>query len=320
LRSVFRHSLAVEHYVFASVFALRVIVLARLTSSPFLLPRGGDMHFYDQWAQRILQGQLTDHLAFYGLPGYAYLLALLYEIFGYNPFVPGLLQAVLDAGVAVLIYQLTLRILLKRESSPPGSRTPISRFGFENESRVIGLIAAFGWAFFVPAQAYAVILMPTVWFVFVFWFVVWRMIRTDSAPGGKECLLLGLLIGVTAMGVATILVLTPFVLAALLLKPEIGNGADASRATWTGEPARVDEPGDGSINQRRWHRLALGAILLFAGIGLGMSPCWIHNCFAARDPVFLSAHSGITFGSATTRKRMVTRVSRRDFAPDRRRC
>jgi len=295
LRSVFRHSLAVEHYVFASVFALRVIVLARLTSSPFLLPRGGDMHFYDQWAQRILQGQLTDHLAFYGLPGYAYLLALLYEIFGYNPFVPRLLQAVLDAGVAVLIYQLTLRILLKRESSPPGSRTPISRFGFENESRVIGLIAAFGWAFFVPAQAYAVILMPTVWFVFVFWFVVWRMIRTDSAPGGKECLLLGLLIGVTAMGVATILVLTPFVLATLLLKPEIDNGADVSRATWTGEPARVDELGDGCINQRRWHRLALGAILLFAGIGLGMSPCWIHNCFAARDPVFLSAHSGINF-------------------------
>jgi tetratricopeptide (TPR) repeat protein len=295
LRSLFRHSLAVEHYVFAIVFALRVIVLARLTSSPFLLPRGGDMHFYDQWAQRILQGQLTDHLAFYGLPGYAYLLALLYKIFGYNPFVPGLLQAVLDAGVAVLIYQLTLRILLNRQSSPPGSGTPISRFGFENESRVIGLIAAFGWAFLVPAQAYAVILMPTVWFVFVFWFVVWRMIRTDSAPVGKECLLLGLLIGVTAMGVATILVLTPFILAALLLKPEIDNRADVSPATWTGEPARVDEPGDGSINQRRWYRLALGAALLFASIGLGMSPCWIHNYFAARDPVFLSAHSGINF-------------------------
>jgi tetratricopeptide (TPR) repeat protein len=295
LRSLFRHSLAIEHYVFAIVFALRVIVLARLTNSPFLLPRGGDMHFYDQWAQRILQGHLTDHLAFYGLPGYAYLLALLYEIFGYNPFVPGLLQAVLDAGVAVLIYQLTLRILLKRQSSPPESGTPISRFGFENESRIVGLIAAFGWAFFVPAQAYAVVLMPTVWFVFVFWFVVWRMIRTNSAPGGKECLLLGLLMGVTAMGVTAILVLTPLVLATLLLKPKIDNGADGSRATWTGEPARADEPGDGSINQRRWHRPALGAALLFAGIGLGVSPCWIHNYFVARDPVFLSAHSGINF-------------------------
>ena len=38
------------------------------------------MHFYDDWAQRIVNGQLTDHLAFYGLPGYAYLLAALYQI------------------------------------------------------------------------------------------------------------------------------------------------------------------------------------------------------------------------------------------------
>jgi Tfp pilus assembly protein PilF len=121
------------------------------------------------------------------------------------------------------------------------------------------------------------------------------MIRTNSAPGGKECLLLGLLMGVTAMGATAILVLTPLVLATLLLKPTIDNGADGKRATWTGETVRVDELGDGSINQRRWHRLALGAALLFAGIGLGVSPCWIHNYFVARDPVFLSAHSGINF-------------------------
>src|SRR6202011_5772675 len=107
--------------------------------------------------------------------------------------------------------------------------------------------------------AYAVVSMPTVLFVFVLWFVVWRMIRTNSAPGGKECFLLGLLIGVTAMGVAAILVLMPLVLATLLLKPKIDNGADGRRATWTGEPAGVDEPGGGSISQRPWYRLPLGA-------------------------------------------------------------
>ncbi|PYM07015.1 MAG: hypothetical protein DMF15_11815, partial [Verrucomicrobia bacterium] len=56
------------HYVFAGVLLIRVVVLARLTVSPFLLPTRGDMHFYDDWAQRILSGQFTDHLAFYGLP------------------------------------------------------------------------------------------------------------------------------------------------------------------------------------------------------------------------------------------------------------
>jgi tetratricopeptide (TPR) repeat protein len=34
-------------------------------------------------------------------------------------------------------------------------------------------------------------------------------------------------------------------------------------------------------------------VLLFAGVFVGTSPCWIHNYFVARDPVFLSAHSGI---------------------------
>src|SRR5207245_1124289 len=110
LRSLFRHSLGVEHYVFAIVFALRVIVLARLTSSPLLLPMGGDMHFYDQWAQRILQGHLTDHLAFYGLPLYAHSLALIYKLAGYGPFVPGLLQAALEAGTAVILYKLGTRV------------------------------------------------------------------------------------------------------------------------------------------------------------------------------------------------------------------
>src|SRR5438270_8202914 len=98
------------HYIFAGVLLIRVVVLARLTASPYLLPTRGDMHFYDDWAQRILSGQFTDHLAFYGLPGYAYLLAGLYKLAGYGPFVPALLQALLDAASAVLIYKISVAI------------------------------------------------------------------------------------------------------------------------------------------------------------------------------------------------------------------
>ena len=74
---------------------------------------------YNDWARHILRGQLTDHLAFYGLPGYAYLLAFLYRIFGYNPFVPALFQAVLDATIGVFIYQLSLRAFSAPESVRP---------------------------------------------------------------------------------------------------------------------------------------------------------------------------------------------------------
>jgi hypothetical protein len=208
--------------LFAGVFLLRLLVLARLTASPFLLPSRGDMYFYNDWAQRILRGEWTDHLAFYGLPGYAYLLAVLYKLFGYSPFIPGFLQALLESGMAVLIYKITLRVVAVDESSSGSLPERSPQYSFLGAQRqFVALLAVFGWAFFVPAQAYSVILMPTVWLIFAFWLIVWRVIRTDAVLGSTECLLLGLLIGVTATGIATILFLAPLILAAALIKHEV---------------------------------------------------------------------------------------------------
>ena len=135
LRNIFRGSPSLGHYIFAFVLVIRLIALARLSSSSLLLPGDGDMHFYDDWARRIARGQLTDHFAFYGLPGYAYLLAFLYKIFGYSPFVPGFLQGCLDAGTAVLIYKISARVFADARSDE--TRRP----------QIIGAAAALGWAF-----------------------------------------------------------------------------------------------------------------------------------------------------------------------------
>ena len=243
------------HYIFAVVLIVRLMVLARLTASPLLLPTRGDMHFYDDWAQRILTGQLTDHLAFYGLPGYAYLLAGLYKLSGYGPFVPALLQSVLDAGTAVLIYKISVAALPNTD---------------RRRAQIAGLIAAAGWAFFVPAQTYSAVLMPTAWFIFAFWFILWRVIGSKNAPKGLEALLLGLLVGLTATAIATILFLIPLLVSAIVRKPAIFTHSQ--------------------------FRTRIGAIaLLFLGAAAGTSPCWIHNCLIAHDRVFLSAHSGINF-------------------------
>ncbi len=252
-----RLSLGLGHLIFLGVFLLRLWALLHLTHSPLLLPTRGDMHFYHDWAKEILHGQFTQHLAFYGLPGYAYLLALFYKLFGENPFIPGLLQASVDAGIAVLIYQICRRIFASVRSTS---------FLDKANPRLIGLCASVGWAFFVPAQAYSVVLMPTAWFVFVFWFVAWRVVRNKTAPGNLECVLVALLIGLTATGVATILAIVPLICAALFLK---GRG--------------------------RWRTLLTRVGLLLTGLALGMSPCWIHNYLIAKDPVLLSAHSGINF-------------------------
>jgi tetratricopeptide (TPR) repeat protein len=249
----------VSIFLFVVVLALRLYGLAKLTESQFLLPNAGDMQFYNDWALRILRGNWTDHMAFYGLPLYAYLLAAIYWVCGHNPFVPAFLQACLDAGTAVLIYRLGVSVFAAsvNEKSPPGLAL---------QGKFIGLLAAIGWACFQPAQGYSIILMPTAWLVFVFWCVVWQIVKRRQAPALGTLLLLGGLMGFTAMGIATILFLVPLLLAALFLR-------------WKGSAGR---------------RVA-GAGLIMAGVFLGTSPAWIHNYFVARDPVFLSAHSGVNF-------------------------
>jgi tetratricopeptide (TPR) repeat protein len=252
-RRLWPDSLGPGHYIFAAVFLIRLGVLMRLASSPLLLPSGSDMHFYNEWARQILQGQWTDHQAFYGLPLYPFLVACLYRIFGYSPFVPGFFQACLDAGTAVLIYKITVRAIGEGPDKAGRSAT------------FTGIVAAAGWGFFVPAQAYSAVLMPTAGAVFVFWLLVWQIVRNENAPSRLRCFACGALIGVTAMGIATILFLVPLFLVGIFIRQ----------------------------NQSRLAAKAAAVALLFLGIFAGTSPCWIHNYFVARDPVFLSAHGGI---------------------------
>ena len=96
-------------------------MLVRLTDSQFLLPNAGDMQFYNNWALRILRGDWTTHTAFYGLPLYAYLLAAIYKVCGYSPFVPGLIQAALEGGTAVLLYNLGIQVFAAQAGAEPSS-------------------------------------------------------------------------------------------------------------------------------------------------------------------------------------------------------
>jgi tetratricopeptide (TPR) repeat protein len=242
-----RGSLRPAHFIFAAALLVRWIALARLASSNLLNPTGSDMLFYDDWARRLLRGEVTDHLAFYGLPLYAWWLAAIYKLVGFGAFAPLLLQSFVDAGTALLIYKIAVVVC-----------------DDDARARLTGTIAAFGWILCTPAQAYAASLLPTSLGVFVLWFIVWQIIRINSAPSARVSLFLGLLIGVTAMAVANALIAAPLLAAAAFRS-----------ATWTRRIAAIAS--------------------LTGGIALGTSPCWIHNCFVARDPVFLSAHSGVNF-------------------------
>lgn len=253
--------------VFLLALLARLWVMYRAADTPDFLPEQGDMKFYSDWARRIAAGTWTDHQAFYGLPGYAYWLALVYTVVGYQPYLAVLCQALAEACTATLLFQLGPLAFTRagEETDPAGRR----------RARSVGALAALGWIFCEPAQTYATVLMPTSYLIAAFWFVAWWVLRRWRAgrPSLAAFLGLGVLMGVVAMMVANILFLIPFVLAAILL-----------RRDWS-PVDRLFTPG----------RRAGAAVLLVGGVVLGASPCALHNYLLAHEPVFLSAHSGINF-------------------------
>ncbi len=252
--------------VFVLAFAIRLLVLIQFSHSPHFVPDGDDMKFYSDWALRITHGQWTDHKAFYGLPGYAFCLAAIYKVSGgLDPFAAGLLQTLMDAGVATLLY-LIARTVFAPTTEEKDDRLAAAR------PLVIGGGAALGWMCFAPAQAFSMILMPTIWAVLAYYLCVWWAVKTQRSSWWRPWFGLGVFAGVIAMLVATILFAVPLLLTAIFLSVE------------RGAPLRARLP-----------KIAAAVLALVGGLYLGAAPAWLHNYFVAREPVMLSAHSGINF-------------------------
>ncbi len=251
--------------VFAVTLAARLVVLARFYGSSHFGVQSGDMGFYHGWALRILQGQWSDHHAFYGLPGYAFLLAAVYWAVGVHPIVVFFLQSALEAATAAIIFTITRKILSFERKNGFYPQPP-------SLDSVVSWLAALGWIFFTPAQTFTMILMPTIWMICVFWFLVCVLLRLREASILRPWAILGVSLGLVATLVATILFLLPLALARIAML--VGRGL---------QPAR------------RWAQAVLAAVVLFAGVFVGSAPVWTHNFFIAHDRVLLSAHGGINF-------------------------
>jgi hypothetical protein len=253
--------------IFVLAFAIRLLVLIQFSQSPHFVPDGDDMKFYSDWALRITHGQWTDHKAFYGLPGYAFCLAAIYKVSGgLDPFAAGFLQALMDAGVATLLY-LIARTVFGPTEGEKDDRLAAAR------PHVIGCGSAVAWMCFAPAQAFSMILMPTIWLVLAYYLCVWWAVKTQRSSWWRPWLGLGVLAGVIAMLVATILFAVPLLLAAIFLSVE------------RGAPLRARLP-----------KVAAAVAALVGGLCIGISPAKIHNRFIANDPtVMVSAHDGINY-------------------------
>jgi tetratricopeptide (TPR) repeat protein len=217
------------------------------------------MQFYSDWGKRIAAGQWTDGRAFYGLPGYAYVLGTIYALIGFDPFSVGLIQAVWFATVAVLLHALASEVFQ--------NKTTVS-------ARSIGWIAAAGWIAFVPAQTFAAVLMPTVWLVAAYWALILWLIKTRPTPSLWRWAGIGLGVGSVSMLIATITLLSPLVLIRILQIHRFSAENPAGKS---------------------WLRALAAAGLYGIGLFAGSAPATLHNYLVAREPVLLSAHSGINF-------------------------
>jgi tetratricopeptide (TPR) repeat protein len=261
-------------WVFVGAFLVQFLLLNRMADSRFFLPDGEDMKFYNEWALKIhgdLPWQAGDvnapGQAFYGMPGYAYALAGAYGVTGYDetfsPYLMGQIQALFHAGTAMFLFLLGRRVFAG--SGEAGHR----------RGTVIGLLAAAGWVAFTPAQVFSAILMPLAFVVCAFWGLVYWLVcvgQRDRTSWWRPWVGMGLLAGVTAMLVASILMLLPLVVVAIVLTVERGRAV-----------------------QRRLPAMLGAVAVLFAGVFAGCSPVWYYNYFVAHDAVLLSSHDGLNY-------------------------
>lgn len=256
--------------IFLLAFSVQLFVLVRFSQSVHFLPESDDMKFYNDWALRIAKGQWTDGQAFYGLPGYAYCLAAIYGLVGkWGLFATvtcvGILQSLMFAGIAAVIYRLAATAFVRREDEPAEALA-------DARPHVIGTAAALAWIVFTPAQTFSAILMPTVWLVLAYYTCVLFALKTQVSSWWKPWRFLGLACGLVATLVATILFAVPLLILAIVFSVERGQSI-----------------------RLRLPKIALAIATLVVSIYLGASPAWIHNYFIAKEPVMLSAHSGINF-------------------------
>lgn len=246
--------------VFLTVLTVRLLTLSDFSVSPFFLPEIGDMKFYSDWGLRIAGGQLSDGQAFYGLPGYAYLLAIVYSVSGFDPFTVGVLQAVCEALTSVVLFKTAIAVFSTARNKEGGGH---------EMAHTIGIAAVVTWTVYQPAQGFSVILMPTAWVVLAYSSGVFFALRSRTPPTGLQWLGAGFLVGLVSTLVATVLFLLVLFVARICLSEQEG---------WLRIRASI---------------FAAAALLL--GVSIGMAPAWGHNYFVAKEPVLLSAHSGINF-------------------------
>src|SRR5262245_5255798 len=106
--------------IFAIAFAIRLVHVVQIRSTPFFSLLMGDSRGYDEWAQRIAGGDWWGTEVFYQAPLYPYFLGVIYAVAGRDLLIVRLIQAAIGAASCVLIALAAGRLISRRAGIAAG--------------------------------------------------------------------------------------------------------------------------------------------------------------------------------------------------------
>ena len=177
--------------IFILALFVRFVYLIQLKSSlPFFSAPILDELYHDTWAQQIASGNWVGTEPFFRAPLYVYLLALTYEIFGHNLFLPRLFQIILGSLSCVLIFFIAKKLF----------------------NRSVGILSGVTASLYAMLIFYDAQLLITSLIVFLDLVVIALLLRASEKPKPLNWLLCGAVLGLSAIARPNILVFVPFIL------------------------------------------------------------------------------------------------------------
>ena len=200
--------------IFAVAFAIRMIHLWQLRSTPFFTLLMGDSRSYDEWARRIAGGEWIGRDVFYQAPLYPYVLAVLYKTIGRDLLAVRIVQTAIGSASCVLLFLAGRRLFAHR----------------------VGVVAGFGLAFWAPAVFFDALIQKSVLDVFLVSLLLWLLPnaaatagqprRTAPTAGAGRWLTIGVALGALALTRENALVFIIVVaIGALMLPGRVRNAA-----------------------------------------------------------------------------------------------
>ncbi|MEW6680704.1 MAG: glycosyltransferase family 39 protein, partial [bacterium] len=165
-------------------FILRLIYLSQIKEVNLLLA-GGDMITYHNQAIQILNGSFPKGPYYYN-PLYSYFLALIYSIFGPNPYIVRKVQAIMGIILCLLIYLIARNVF----------------------DRKVALISLFLSTIYGLFMLYETCLLIEVLSTFLITLSLFFLLN----PSYKNLALAGISLGLSALARANILLFIPFLL------------------------------------------------------------------------------------------------------------